>query len=76
MGKRCLKVHTRQDQALFGIVQGGAFEDLRNRCAQELASLPFDGYSIGGTSIGEPREVEYQMVSYAVKYLPWESLVI
>ena len=71
--KRCLKAHTRKDQALFGIVQGGAFEDLRNRCAQELASLPFDGYSIGGTSIGEPREVEYQMVSYAVKYLPWEK---
>lgn len=71
--KRCLEHKTREDQALFGIVQGGEFEDLRNRCAQELAALPFEGYSIGGTSIGEPRDVEYKMVSYAVKYLPWEK---
>lgn len=67
--KRCLAART-SDQALFGIVQGGDFEDLRERCAAELASLPFDGYSIGGTSIGEPREVEYRMVSYAVNNLP------
>lgn len=71
--KRGLEHKTSQTQALFGIVQGGAFEDLRNRCAAELAKLPFDGYSIGGTSIGEPREVEYQMVSYAVKNLPWDK---
>ena len=67
--KRCLDAKT-SNQALFGIVQGGEFEDLRERCAIELASLPFDGYAIGGTSIGEPREIEYQMVSYAVKHLP------
>lgn len=71
--KRCLASHKREDQALFGIVQGGAFEDLRNRCALTLSSLPFEGYAIGGTSIGEPREVEYKMVSYAVRYLPWEK---
>lgn len=69
--KRGLAHKTRTDQALFGIVQGGDFQDLREHCAQELAALPFEGYSIGGTSIGEPREVEYRMVSYAVKYLPW-----
>jgi queuine tRNA-ribosyltransferase len=64
------KVHTRQDQALFGIVQGGEFEDLRKHCAEELVKMDFDGYSIGGTSIGEPKDVEYKMVSLAVKYLP------
>lgn len=71
--KRCLQHKKRDDQALFGIVQGGEFEDLRNRCAKELSECDFDGFSIGGTSIGEPREVEYKMVSYAVKYLPWSK---
>ncbi|MDD6302377.1 MAG: tRNA guanosine(34) transglycosylase Tgt [Bacillales bacterium] len=66
-GKAC---HTRKDQALFGIVQGGEFEDLRKYCAEELVKIGFDGYSIGGTSIGEPKDVMYKMVSYAVKYLP------
>lgn len=71
--KRGLEHKTRNDQALFGIVQGGEFEDLRYRCAQDLSALPFAGYSIGGTSIGEPRDVEYKMVTYAIKYLPWEK---
>lgn len=71
--KRCLNAKTRKDQALFGIVQGGDFQDLREHCAKELAALPFEGYSIGGTSIGEPRDVEYRMVSYAVKHLPWDK---
>lgn len=68
--RRGLKAKTRDDQALFGIVQGGAYEDLRKMCALELASLPFDGYSIGGTSIGEPRDVYEKMVDYSVPYLP------
>ena len=68
--KRGLKAKTRDDQALFGIVQGGAYEDLRKKCALELASLPFDGYSIGGTSIGEPRDVYEKMIDYSVPYLP------
>lgn len=68
--KRGLKAKTRDDQALFGIVQGGAYEDLRKMCALELASLPFDGYSIGGTSIGEPRDVYEKMIDYSVPYLP------
>ncbi len=70
---RCLAARKRADQALFGIVQGGGFEDLRYRCAQSLAALPFEGYAIGGTSIGEPREVEYRMVTYGVRYLPWDK---
>lgn len=68
--KRCKEAHKRKDQALFGILQGGEFEDLRKYCAEELIKLDFDGYAIGGTSIGEPREVEYKMVTYASKYMP------
>ena len=68
--KRGKAVHTKEDQALFGIVQGGEFPDLRKYCAEELVKMDFDGYSIGGTSIGEPKDVMTKMVSYAVKYLP------
>ena len=68
--KRGKAVHTRKDQALFGIVQGGEFKDLRERSAQELVKIGFDGYSIGGTSIGEPKDVMKKMVEYGVKYLP------
>lgn len=68
--KRGQDAHTREDQALFGIVQGGEFEDLRGYCAQELAKMDFPGYSIGGTSIGEPKDVCFKMIDYAIKYLP------
>lgn len=68
--KRGLDAHKREDQALFGIVQGGEFEDLRKMCAEELSKMDFPGYSIGGTSIGEPKDVCLKMVDYAVKYLP------
>ena len=68
--KRGKAAHKREDQALFGIVQGGDFEDLRKWSAEELVKLDFDGYSIGGTSIGEPKEVCFRMIDYAIKYLP------
>ncbi|MBP5693894.1 MAG: tRNA guanosine(34) transglycosylase Tgt [Bacilli bacterium] len=68
--KRGKNAHKREDQALFGIVQGGDFEDLRRWSAEELVKLDFDGYSIGGTSIGEPKEVCFRMIDYAIKYLP------
>jgi queuine tRNA-ribosyltransferase len=68
--KRGKDAHKREDQALFGIVQGGDFEDLRKMCAEELAKMDFPGYSIGGTSIGEPKEVCFRMIDYAIKYLP------
>lgn len=71
--ERGLKHHTRQDQALFGIVQGSSYTDLRESCAKALAAMDFPGYSIGGTSIGEPPEVCYQMVRDAVRYLPPEK---
>ena len=68
--KRGKEAHVRDDQALFGIVQGGEFEDLRKMCAEELTKMDFPGYSIGGTSIGEPKDICLKMVDYAVKYLP------
>ena len=68
--RRGLLAHRREDQALFGIVQGGAFPDLREHAAKELAAMDFPGYSIGGTSIGEPKEVCFQMVEDAVRFLP------
>lgn len=68
--KRGKEAHTRNDQALFGIVQGGEFPDLRKYSAIETAKLDFPGYAIGGTSIGEPKDVFITMVDNAVPYLP------
>lgn len=59
-----------EKQALFGIVQGGEFADLREQCAKALVEMDFPGYSIGGTSVGEPKEVMYEMIDNAVKWLP------
>jgi queuine tRNA-ribosyltransferase len=50
----CLGEPRRPDQLLFGIVQGGGFEDLRERCGRELTAMGFDGYAVGGVSVGEP----------------------
>ena len=61
-------------QSLFGIVQGGEYEDLRRHCVEELTKMDFDGYSIGGTSVGEDKETQYKMVRYATKYLPKDKV--
>ena len=71
--KRGQEAHKRSDQALFGIVQGGEFTDLREECAKKLVEMDFPGYSIGGTSIGEPKDVCFKMVADAVRYLPPEK---
>ncbi|MCD8209596.1 MAG: tRNA guanosine(34) transglycosylase Tgt [Coprobacillus sp.] len=68
--KRCKDAQTSKNQALFGIVQGGEFEDLRKMCSKQLAELDFKGYAIGGTSIGEPKDVYSKMVDYSLTYLP------
>ena len=69
--KRGKEAHQKADkQAIFGIVQGSSYEDLRKMCAEELVKMDFDGYSIGGTSVGEDKETMYKMIDYAVKYLP------
>ena len=72
--KRGKEVHHNSNQMLFGIVQGGNYEDLRKYCAEELVKMDFDGYSVGGTSVGEDKPTMYQMVEYATKYLPEDKI--
>lgn len=69
--ERCLKTHADPEhQALFGIVQGGMYGDLRKRSAQDLVSLDFPGYGIGGLSVGEPGELMYHMLEETIPWLP------
>lgn len=69
--ERCLKAHKRpNDQALFGIVQGGEYEDLRKQSAEDLVSLDFPGYAIGGLSVGEPKEVMNKVLEFTTPLLP------
>ena len=68
--KRGKDVHNNESQSLFGIVQGGEFEDLRKRSAIETVKMNFDGYSIGGTSVGEDKVTMYKMIDYSIPYLP------
>ena len=67
-------VFNSKDQMLFGIVQGGEYEDLRRHSAEELVKMNFDGYSVGGTSVGEDKPTMYKMVEYSTKYLPEDKL--
>ena len=57
-------------QSLFGIVQGGMYRDLRRQCAKRLVEMDFDGYAIGGLSVGEPRELTLEMISEVLPLLP------
>jgi queuine tRNA-ribosyltransferase len=69
--ERCLKAHGRsQDQALFGIVQGGMHKDLRKQSALDLTSLDFPGYAMGGLSVGEPKPLMYEMLEETIPFLP------
>jgi queuine tRNA-ribosyltransferase len=69
--ERCLQAHARpQDQALFGIVQGGEFEELRKQSAKDLVSLDFPGYAIGGLSVGEPKDVMNRALEFTTPLLP------
>ena len=68
--ERCKKYHTREDQALFGIVQGAFYEDLRIESAKTLADMDFPGYGIGGLSVGEPKPVMYEMLEKIEPYMP------
>ena len=72
--ERGRKVHSNENQMLFGIVQGGEFEDLRKLSATKTVEMDFDGYSIGGTSVGEPKDVMYKMIDDAIKYLPKDKI--
>ena len=69
--QRSLDANKNKDtQGLFGIVQGGEFDDLRKYCAEELIKMPFDGYSIGGTSVGEPKEIQNKALDVVCPILP------
>ena len=69
--RRGLDAHEKKDtQALFGIVQGGEYPDLREQCAKELVKMDFPGYAIGGTSVGEDKKTMYEMIDMSVKFLP------
>ena len=68
--KRGKAVFNNERQSLFGIVQGGEYEDLRRHSAEEIVKMNFDGYAIGGTSVGEDKETMYKMIDYSIKYLP------
>ena len=59
-----------ETQALFGIVQGGMFPDLRRESAERTVEIDFPGYAIGGLSVGEPRPMTYEMVNAAIRFLP------
>ncbi len=62
-----------EGQLVFGIVQGGVYDDLRRHCAEELVKIGFDGYAIGGVSVGEPEEFMYKAVDASEPFLPKDS---
>lgn len=69
--QRCKDAHTNsENQALFGIVQGGMYRDLREQSAKEITAIDLPGYAIGGLSVGEPKELMYEVLDYTVPLLP------
>ena len=70
---RCKEAHTRDGQHLFGIVQGGLYEDLRQRSAEFIMSLGFPGYAVGGLSVGEGKERMYAMTGVTTELLPSDA---
>lgn len=68
--KRCLEAHTREDQSLFGIVQGGMYPALRKLSVQQLTELDFAGYGIGGLSVGEPKPMMYDILGQTTVDMP------
>ncbi len=68
--KRCKQAHTTKNQALFGIIQGGFYEDLREKSARDLTELDFPGYAIGGISVGEPKEEFLKMLYFTTPLMP------
>ncbi|MBR6953630.1 MAG: tRNA guanosine(34) transglycosylase Tgt [Clostridia bacterium] len=71
--ERCKASHTRPDQALFGIVQGAFYKDLRVESAKALRDMDFIGYGIGGLSVGEPKPVMYEMLEEIMPWMPTEK---
>ncbi len=71
--KRSKEAHTRPDQSLFGIVQGGFWPDLRKRSAEEIAEIGFDGYAVGGLSVGEGHQKMCDVLDVTTEHMPWDS---
>lgn len=72
--RECKDANTGYGNALFGVVQGGVYEDLREKSAADLMNIGFDGYSIGGLGIGENPEETYETTEYCVGLLPEENV--
>lgn len=68
--ERCQKERKSKNQGMFGIVQGGMYEDLRLQSVKDLVSLDFEGYSIGGLSVGEPHDLMYNVLEHTTPLLP------
>jgi queuine tRNA-ribosyltransferase len=73
--ERCLARKTNNFQALFGIVQGGIYNDLREKSAKDLVELGFDGYALGGLAVGEDSTTRLRVISETIKFLPTEKPV-
>lgn len=71
--KRCKDVHTRKGQQLFGIIQGGMHHDLRARSLQDICSIGFDGYALGGLSVGEKKEEMYGVMECCAPMMPQDA---
>ncbi|MFC2122069.1 tRNA guanosine(34) transglycosylase Tgt [Bacteroidota bacterium] len=71
--ERCLKAQSRPDQALFAIVQGGVFPELRQQSAKQLVALEFPGYAIGGLSLGETKEITLEITEEVMDLLPGDK---
>ncbi len=68
--KKCAEAKTNPEQALFGIVQGGTYLDLRRQAVEQIVPVGFDGYALGGVSVGEPKEIMYAITDEITPLLP------
>ena len=71
--RRCKEAHGDHPSALFGIIQGGMYTDLRQRSAESLVEMGFDGYAVGGMSVGEPADLMMETLEHTVQYMPEDS---
>ena len=71
--KRCKEAMTAPNQVLFGIVQGGMYKELREWSARETTAMDLPGYAVGGLSVGEPKELMYEMLEYSTSLLPQDK---
>jgi len=70
--RRSKEAHNNKS-LLFGIVQGATYEDLRKNCSEQLTQIGFDGYAIGGVSVGEPKNLSYNIVNFSLGFLPQDK---